>query len=248
MLEIYLYAIISTIIVSLISLVGIFTLSIKEKVLREYVFVLVSLAIGTLIGGAFIHLIPEAFEEINNTKIISILIIFGILLFFVLEKLMHWHHHHTEDDGHIHPSGKMILISDGLHNFIDGLIIGASYLVSIEVGIATTIAIIIHEIPQEIGDFGVLIHSGYTKAKALLVNFLSALLAVAGTIISLIVGGVSEETMSYILPLAAGGFIYIAIADLIPEMHKNRKISHSLVQIIMIIIGVLAMYALLSFE
>jgi len=250
MLSISLYALVSVVIVSLVSLLGVFTLSLREQLLKKYIFLLVSLAVGALLGDAFIHLIPEAFLIIPNATHLSIAIIAGILIFFVLEKVLHWHHHHTETEGKecIHPMGRVILVSDGVHNFIDGLIIGVSYLVSIEVGIATTIAIILHEIPQEIGDFGILIHSGYTTAKALWLNFLSALIAVLGTIIALVVGGKSEVLTSWLIPLAAGGFIYIAMSDLIPEMHKTKRLRDSVLQLITVVIGVLAMVLLLAVE
>jgi len=240
----YIYALTSVIIVSLVSLVGVFTLSLNEKILQKYTFFLVSLAVGALLGGAFIHLIPESFETINNPTIVSLEIIGSILVFFVLEKFLHWHHDHGHAHGKhckhkkIHPVGHMILIADGMHNFVDGIVIAAAYLISIEVGIAATIAIILHEIPQEISDFGILIHAGYTKKKALQVNFLSALTAVLGAILVLVAGNRSETLILRIPPLAAGSFIYIAMSDLIPEMHKTTSQKESLLQIIAILIGI----------
>lgn len=249
MLTIYIYSILSVFVVSLISLVGVFTLSMKDVLLRKYLFLLVSLAVGALIGDAFIHLIPESFEQGLNPTMVSLYLIAGIIIFFILEKVLHWHHHNTpNEEPEIHPAGWMILFSDGVHNFIDGLIIGASYLVSIEVGIATTIAIILHEIPQEIGDFGVLIHSGYSAGKALLFNFLSALTALLGTIITLIIGSSTENLTLWLVPVAAGGFIYIAMTDLIPEMHKTKNAGHSLLQLIFVLIGIGAMLLLLLVE
>ncbi len=249
-MSIYLYPLASVIIVSLVSLLGIFTLSLKEQLVRKYIFLLVSLAVGALLGDAFIHLIPEAFELIPNPTYLSVAIIAGIFIFFVLEKVLHWHHHHAEVEGTecLHPMGKMVLVSDGVHNFIDGLIIGASYLVSIEVGIATTVAIVLHEIPQEIGDFGILLHSGYSTAKALWLNFLSATLAILGTIIALTSGGKSELLAIWLIPLTAGGFIYIAMSDLIPEMHKTKNPKDSALQLVTVAIGILAMVLLLAVE
>ena len=250
-MQTFIYPIISVSIVSLISLLGVFTLSLKENLLRKYIFILVSLAVGALLGDAFLHLIPEAFEIILNPIHVSVAIIAGIFIFFVLEKFLHWHHHHQTgaDDKHcIHPAGHMIVISDGVHNFIDGLIIGSSYLVSVEVGIATTIAIILHEIPQEIGDFGVLIHSGYSAKKALWLNFLSALFAILGTVIVLVVGAKSSLLTTWLVPLAAGGFIYIAMSDLIPEMHKVKNTKESTLQILAVLIGLGAMFLLLLLE
>lgn len=245
-----LYAFGSVIIVSALSLIGLFTLSLKESLLRKYLFVLVSIAVGALLGDAFIHLIPESIEEIGSVFSVSLAVLGGILLFFVLEKFLHWHHHQgiDESDTALHPSGKMILVSDSLHNFIDGLIIGASYLISVEVGIATTIAVILHEIPQEIGDFGVLLHSGYSKTKALWLNFLSALFAVLGVGIVLALGSVAEGVVMWLAPVAAGGFIYVAMSDLIPELHKNVRVSHAIVQFISIAVGIAALAALMLVE
>jgi len=242
----YLYAFISVAIVSLLSLIGVFTLSLKEEIMRKYIFTFMSLAIGALLGDAFIHLIPEALEQSTNTLLTSILIIAGILLFFILEKFLHWHHHGEDaEEGTIHPVGKLVLLSDGVHNFIDGVIIGASFLISIPVGIATTVAVILHEIPQEVGDFAVLLHSGYSKVRALWLNFLSALMAIAGLVVSLIL---SADFVVWFLPIAAGGFIYIAVADLIPELHKTKEIKYSVAQITAIVAGVLAMVVLVLFE
>ena len=142
----------------------------------------------------------------------------------------------------------MILISDGFHNLLDGLIIGASFLVSIEIGIATTLAVILHEIPQEMGDFGVLIHSGYSKSKALLFNFLSALMSVVGVLISFALGSVSEMLAVWLLPVAAGGFIYIGLSDLIPELHKTKNYKQSILQVIAVLVGVGLMFLLLALE
>jgi len=148
----------------------------------------------------------------------------------------------------VHPVGKLILFSDGVHNFLDGLIIGASFLVSIPIGIATTIAVILHEIPQEIGDFAVLIHAGYSRTRALWLNFLSAVLAVAGVVLSLILGSSAPAFSAWILPIAAGGFIYIALADLIPELHKSNDGKKGMLQAVGVFIGVLAMVALTLLE
>jgi zinc and cadmium transporter len=246
---VYLYAFISVIIISLISFVGIFTLFLNEEKLQKNIFIFVSLATGALLGDAFIHIIPEAFENGLNPTFISILIISGILFFFIIEKFLHWHHHgEDKENTHIHPVGKLVILSDGVHNFIDGLIIGASYLVSIPIGIATTIAVILHEIPQEIGDFGVLIHAGYTKKRALWLNFLSAILALAGVFISFLLGNLTEFFVVWILPFAAGGFIYIATSDLMPELQKTKKAQYSVHQILAIIIGVMTMLLLVLIE
>ncbi|KKT00448.1 MAG: hypothetical protein UV76_C0010G0023 [Candidatus Nomurabacteria bacterium GW2011_GWA2_43_15] len=249
MLTIYLYSFASVIIVSLVSFIGIFTLSIREDLLRKYIFIFISLAVGALLGDAFIHLIPEAFENFTNATLASILIITGVLIFFILEKFLHWHHHgEDKDEPHIHPVGKLVLFSDGVHNFIDGIIIGVSFIVSIPVGIATTVAVILHEIPQEIGDFAVLLHAGYTKSRALWLNFLSALCAVLGVVLTIVLGETGRVFTEWILPIAAGGFIYVAVADLIPELQKTKKIKHSALQIMAVVAGILAMVALTLLE
>lgn len=250
MLTVSLLSLGSVVLVGAISLIGIFTLSLRDQVIKGITFILVGLATGALLGDAFIHLIPEAFAEGLDPVLVSLAIIGGILIFFVLEKFLHWHHHQGLEgsEPEVHPVGNMILVSDGLHNFIDGLIIAASYMVSIEIGLATTLAVILHEIPQEIGDFGVLLHAGYTKAKALFYNFVSALFAVLGAAVALSFGTATEQFTLWLLPLAAGGFIYIALTDLIPELHKTTSGRHSLLQLIAVVVGILAMLALLIVE
>ncbi len=248
MITTYLYSIGSVTIVSLISLLGVVFLASREDVIKKYLYIFISLAVGALLGDSFIHLIPEALEESLGVTT-SILIIVGILFFFVLEKFLHWHHHgeDTEED-HIHPVGKLVLFSDGVHNFLDGIIIAASFAVSVPVGIATTLAVVLHEIPQEIGDFAVLIHSGYNKTKALWLNFVSALTAVLGAGVFFVLGEFAESLSLYFVPIAAGGFIYIAVADLIPELHKTKAIKHSIYQITAVILGVGVMWLLTFLE
>jgi len=250
------YAIISVVGVSLISLIGIFTLSLNEKFLRRIVFVLVALATGALFGDAFLHLIPQAIEEIGNVEHVALAVIAGILTFFTLEKILQWNHahHHHCDHGVCppeklnNPLGTLILVSDGIHNLIDGIIIAASFLISTEVGIASTIAILIHEIPQEIGDFAVLIHSGFTKTRALFVNFLSASVAILGALLTLLFSEVAGTILTWIIPFAAGIFIYIAGSDLVPELHKRKKIKSAILELLAILVGVGAMYLLLFLE
>lgn len=243
------YPIFSVIIVSLIPLVGIFTFSISEEKLKGLIFILVSLATGSLFGDAIIHLLPETFEKSQNKALASALVLAGIFIFFVLEKFLLWRHEHTlENENRIQPFGQMSIVSEALHNMIDGMLIGASYLVSIPIGIATTIAIIFHEIPQEISHFAILLHAGFNKPKALLFNFLSGLAAIVGTIIALTVGAGAEKFSLYMLPITAGGFIYIAGSDLIPELHKERQLSKSFKQLIAMLLGVGLMMLLLLLE
>jgi len=246
--QIYIYTLASVIIVSLLSFLGAFVLTLKPEKLKKITIFLVSLSAGTLLGGAFLHLIPEMVEKNKNDGSIWIYLLGGIVLFFVLEKIVCWRHCHIPtSENHPHHLGIMNLIGDGFHNFLDGVIIAGAYMVNIELGVATTIAVIFHEIPQEIGDFGVLIHSGFKYAKALFYNFLSALTAVVGAIITLLIGPQIENFTSYILPIAAGGFIYIATADLIPELKKDVGPAKSLLQLITILIGIGIMFALKFF-
>lgn len=249
MIETYFFGFVSVLAVSAISLVGVFLLGLQERFLQKYMAVFISLAVGALLGDAFIHLIPEALESALNPALVSVLIIFGILIFFMLEKFLHWHHHgEDKHESGIHPVGRLVLFSDGIHNLIDGIIIGVSFMVSVPLGIATTAAVMLHEIPQEIGDFTVLLHAGYTKKRALWLNFISALSAVLGLSLAFIFGSFGDYFILWALPIAAGGFIYIALADLIPELHKSKEISHSFFQILSLVVGVAAMLALVFFE
>lgn len=247
MLAAWTYTLISVIIVSLISLVGVFTLSFDQKKLDKFLIYLVGLSTGTLLGDAFIHLIPEAFKESKNTIFTSISILFGILTFFILEKFVHWRHCHKMPSAHHpHPFSYIILVGDAMHNFIDGLIIAASFLVSIPLGIATTLAIILHEIPHEIGNFGSLIYGGFSRGKALLFNALTALASIFGALLVLSINMDSDSLISFLVPFAAGGFIYVANSDLIPELHKNTEIKKSFLQIATFVIGILLMLFLLK--
>lgn len=247
---IWFYTLVSVLLVSLISFIGLFTLSIKQKNLKRFLIYLISFSAGALLGDAFIHLLPETIE-IGFTVFTSLYILSGIGIFFVLEKVIHWRHCHADllEENHIHAFAYTNLIGDGLHNFLDGIIIASSYLASIPVGIATTIAVIFHEIPQEIGDYGVLIHGGFTKSKALLLNFLTAIFAVLGATLTLLVTKASENAHSILVPISIGGFIYIAGSDLIPELHKHSdKISKSLLQLISFALGILVMYLLIFLD
>jgi zinc and cadmium transporter len=239
MADVWLYAIISVLIVSAISLLGILSIAINLKKLKNILFFFVSFSAGALFGGALLHLLPEVIEEQGLQLQIFLWLLGGVVTFFIIEKFIHWRHCHvpTSKD-HPHPFAIMNLVGDGVHNLIDGLVIGGAYLANISLGITTTIAVALHEIPQEIGDFSVLIHGGFKKGKALLVNFITALAAVLGVLISLTIGAGYENYLFYLLPFAAGGFIYVAGSDLIPELHKESKISKSIIQLIGILLGI----------
>jgi zinc and cadmium transporter len=245
----WIYTLISVFIVSLISLVSVFALSINQNKLYKYLIYLVSLSAGTLMGDAFIHLIPEAYENAENALAVSLYILSGILIFFVLEKLIHWRHCHEEPcEKHPHPFSYIILFGDSLHNFVDGMVIAASYLVSIPVGIATTIAVIFHEIPQEIGDFSSLVYGGFSRKKALILNFLTALTAVAGALLVLVFDSEIGGLEGFLVPFAAGGFIYIAGTDLIPELHKHNEAKKGVLQTVAFLVGIGLMLAILLAE
>lgn len=239
----------SVFLVSVLSFVGVFSLGLKEKQLKKILLLLVGFSAGALFGDAFIHLLPEAVEQAGFGIEVSASILFGIVVFFLLEKIIKWHHHHNVTDrGEIHSFGYMNLMADGLHNFIDGALIAGSYLVSVPVGIATTIAVILHEIPQEIGDFGVLLHSGFSKNRALMFNFLSALSAVLGAIVALYFVSLIENFEVLLVSFTVGGFIYIAGSDLIPELHLEEDTKKSVLQIIVFLLGMLVMVAMLFLE
>ncbi len=246
MAGVWAYALLSVLIVSAVSFIGLLTLSLKAEILKKMLLYLVSFSAGALLGDAFIHLLPEVVREAGFSLNVSLYVLLGVIVFFMLEKFIHWHHYHDPNSRkHIHPFVITNLFGDSLHNFIDGLIIGASYLVSIPVGVATTIAVVLHEIPQEIGDFGVLLHGGFTKAKALFFNFLTALTAFVGAVAALAIGSSVENTTAILVPFAAGGFIYVAGTDLIPEMHKEIEIRKSFFQLLFFLLGIAIMAALL---
>lgn len=244
------YALGAVFIISLLSFSGALTLFLKRTFLEKILLILVAFSTGALIGDAFIHLLPEAVENAGGfTTQISLSVFAGILLFFVLEKFLRWRHCHDIDcEEHPKHLGTMNLVGDGVHNFIDGILIGASFLVSIPLGITTTIAVAIHEIPQELGDFGVLLHSGFSKKRAILFNFLSACLAIMGALLALIIGHSAENFVSIMIPVTAGGFIYIALSGLIPELHKEEKLSRSALQLLFLIAGLAVMFLLLLIE
>jgi len=230
---------IAAFLVSLLSFIGVIFLF--KKKMDNLLFVLVSFAVGALLGGAFLHLLPEALEIGLNFENIFLYTLAGIVIFFVLEKFLYWRHcHHGKC--HTHTFTYMSLLGDGVHNFIDGMIIAAGFLANNALGITTTVAIALHEIPQEIGDFSILVYGGFSKKKALLFNFLSAITAVFGALLVYSFSFLFEGLTNFLLPFAAGGFIYIAASDLIPELHKERRANRSLIQLIFFLFGIVLMY------
>ena len=204
---------------------------------------LVSYAIGALLGAVFLNILPEAIEAGSSAAAASGTVLAGILLFFTLEKLLLWrhcHHHHCEahePDAHGR-SGTMIMVGDTFHNFVDGVIIAAAFLTDINLGIVTALAIIAHEIPQEVGDFLILLHSGYGKAQALYVNLLSSLAMLAGGVLSYFALQSVQSVVPTLLALAASSMIYVAVADLIPGLHKRTQLRDTLQQVALIAMGI----------
>ncbi len=247
---VWLYSLVSVFLVSMISLVGLLAFRLREQNLKKLVLYLVSFSAGGLFGDAFIHLIPEAAEEGGFGLYVSVYILVGITVSFVAEKFLQWRHCHIPTSKeHPHSFAYMNLFGDAVHNLIDGLIIGGSYLANIPLGVATTLAVVFHEVPQEIGDFGVLIYGGFTRSKAILFNFATALTAVIGTITALGLGFLMQGSAAFLIPFAAGNFIYIAGSDLIPELHRQEpRLLKSALQLIAFIIGVLILLSLTFLE
>ena len=248
-MSIVLYTLISVLVISLLAFIGIISLAVNTKRLKTVLIYFITFSAGALFGDAFIHLLPEIVESYGFSLTVSLGVLGGIVIFFVLEKIIHWQHCHlpiTEE--HVHPFAYMNLIGDALHNFIDGIIIAASYVISIPAGLATTLAVALHEIPQEIGDFGVLLYGGFSRSKALTLNFISALAAVLGAALALWATTFVEHIEMFLVPVAVGGFIYIAGSDLIPELHKETRLRRSIMQIIAFLLGIGVMSALLLLE
>ena len=231
--------------ISAISLVGAATLVLSPVVLQRGLYVLISFAAGTLLGNAFLYLLPEiAGSDPGFDLVASFTVLAGVVAFFVLEKILHWHHAHMPHEEVLHPVAVANLVGDALHNFVDGTIVAGTFLVSPKLGLATAISVAIHEIPQELGDFGILVHAGMKPKKVLLFNLMSALAAVVGGALTLAFASVTGVGR-YILPFTAGAFIYIAATDLIPELHKEPKMKQSFVQLGGLIAGIGVMAALL---
>ncbi len=251
----------SVLIVSLISFVGILALSLKQSVLNNLLFILVAFATGTLLAAGLLDILPEALDSGRALGITGLsvfaFVLLGILVFYAIERFIHWHHHHhreskgdpKESHKEVHAFTYLSLIGDGVHNFFDGAIIAASFLTNIPLGIATTVAIIAHEIPQEFGDFALLIYGGITRSKALFYNFLSALTAFLGAIAGYFFLNAIAFAQPYLLGFAAGGLLYIASTDLIPELHKETGTWKSIIQFFCMLGGIALIFGItLVFE
>ena len=242
------YILASVVLVSLISFVGVLALSLRRELLNKVLFVLIAFAAGTLLGGALFDLVPEAIELGGEPALAYIA--GGIVLFFLLEKIIHLrHHHHIIEHDHEHgeegkkkPFAYLNLVGEGIHNFLDGTIIAASYLISIELGVIATIAVILHEIPQELGDFAILVQGGFKPRKALLYNFLIALTAILGAGVMIFAASVVPGLTVIMLSIAGGGFLYIALGNLIPELHHETRPGKVLLQLVFLVLGIVLLY------
>lgn len=240
--------ILASVAVSLVSFVGVLTLSMNDKLLHSLLFLFVSFAAGAMLGAAFFDLLPESIEMsgVENTMLLAVS---GILMFFIIEKFFFWHHHHKhhhEGEKDEKPFTYLNLIGDGVHNFIDGTIIAAAFMASPATGMVSTLAIIMHEIPQEIGDFSLLIYGGFSKTKALLFNFLTALTAMAGALVAYFAAPHLPWLNSVLIPIAAGHFIYIACVDLVPELQKEPNGRKSAIQLGGLLFGIGMIFAIVS--
>ena len=236
---------ISITIVSFSSLVGVAVLSLGERLLRKILWILVSFSTGALLGNAVLHLLPEVAHNAEGIWTGFPMVLGGILFSFVIEQFIHWRHCHSLTcEEHVHPVGYLILIGDGVHNVLDGMHIASSFVVDMRLGIATTMAVLLHEIPQELGDFAVLLHSGFSRMRALMLNLLSALTAFLGAGAALFLVQYIAHVESTLVAVAAGHFLYIAGVDLIPELHKETRVRWSLLQLVAMLAGIAIMFAM----
>jgi len=239
-------------IVALVSLSGAFVLWVREAKLQMVVPLLVAVAVGVLLGDAFLHLIPEAAARMNSVTTVGLYALAGFVLFFAIEKGVRWQHRHdvfTPDSPHrVQAMARMNLVGDAVHNFVDGVLIAGSFAADPVLGWATTAAIVIHEIPQELGDVGALLCGGYTPRRAVHLNFLCSLSVIPGVVVTLLIGNVAEQVLVYLLPIAAGGFIYIAASDFLPALHRGETWNASVAQVGAVTLGVAVMYAIVLVE
>jgi zinc and cadmium transporter len=244
------YILLFTFLGSIVSLLGGVALLAREKFAIKISHFLASFAAGALLGTAFFDLMPEAAHEAEHlaeeTGVdynIFLWTLVGFLIFFLMERFIHWFHHHHDDS---HTKGKpivaLVTFGDAVHNFIDGIAIAATFMVSIPLGIVTTFAVAAHEIPQEIGDFGILLHHGVKRGKVLFLNFLSALTAIAGAMLAYFASDSLEGLLPVFLSVTAGFFIYIAAADLIPEIHNEEKKKIAAIESVLLLVGVFTIY------
>jgi len=244
--------VVATTVVSLLSLVGVFALSLKEKTLHSILFVLVAFSAGTILGAVYFDLLPEAMELVGES-VAAVYITLGFTVFFFLERFIYWYHGHGhESDISVEMPDRttaksfayLNIIGDGIHNFVDGTVIAGSFLAGFPVGLATTIAVIFHEFPQEIGDYGILVYSGFKRSKALLLNFVVALAVILGGTLAVIFLETVQALGGVLVAFSAGGFIYLGASELIPELHKEKGFTKSVVQFIVFLLGIALIWSL----
>ena len=234
--------ILSCFLITLCVFIAVLLLSFNKKTLHKITIFLVSLSAGALMGGAFLHLLPEASQNIEINQVYYIVLL-AFIFFFFMEKILYWRNCHKEKCK-VHPFAYMNLLGDALHNFIDGLVIASAFIIDYKLGITTTLAIALHEIPQEIGDFGVLIHAGINKMRALFLNYLIALTVVLGGIVGYFISFNLQVIIPYLLPFAAGGFIYISASDLMPEIRQETNKKKSILSFFVFLLGIFLMFSI----
>ena len=230
------WSLLATLVVSVASLSGLPLVYLGIRRISGFTAFLVAFSAGALMGGAFLHLLPEASETIGVLNSSWCLLV-GVVIFFILERLLRWRHCH-EEICEVHPVGYLNLIGDSLHNFLDGVIIAAAFLHSTHLGLTTTLVILAHEVPQEIGDLGVLMHSGLSLPRAVILNLFVALTAVLGTVVGYYALDALQMCKPYVLAISAGGFLYISACDLIPELHKERRQGRAWLALLLFILGI----------
>lgn len=241
------YIVIFTILGSIFSLIGGILLLSRQNLAHRLTHLLAAFAAGVLLGSAFLDLLPEALHEVEDLQgkigytqnVIFLTSLLGITLFFLLERFIHWFHHHQRPHKEpAKPTVALVVLGDSVHNLIDGMVIAATFIASIPLGIVTTIAVAAHEIPQEIGDFAILLHEGLSRKKVLMLNFISALAALLGAFLVLLLGEFVENFIPFALSLTAGFFIYIAAADIIPDIHQENRKGFALLETLLLLLGI----------
>jgi len=239
------WTLLATVAISLTAWVGALTLFLHEELLDRLLLGLVALAAGSLIGGAFLHLLPRAVADAgtDGTVPLFMALIAGFCLFYVLEGFLGWHHHHAATHDR-EPVSYLVLVSDSVHNFIDGLVIAGAFLVDVPLGVTTTLVVALHEIPQEIGDFGVLVYGGFSRRRALVLNYLTQVTVVLGGVVGFLLDDVVAGLPGFLLSFAAGNFVYIASSDLIPEIKGGDDPVRSALYFLVFLLGVTLMLSI----
>lgn len=241
-MPVFIWILASGLLMSALALVGSITLLFSEKTLRQILLPLVAFAAGSLLGGAFFHMIPAAVEKEGDLLSASTWVLSGFTVFFALEQFLHWHHCHRSASTCKEPLTYLILVGDGLHNFIGGLAVAGTFLIDVRLGMLTWLAAAAHEVPQELGDFAVLVHGGWGKREALWFNVLSALTFLLGGIVTYMAS--FQVDIAFLVPFAAGNFIYIAASDLVPEVNKHRDLATNVIHFFSFTAGIALLYVL----